>query len=42
MPTQSVAEEKEGFVNARNLSLPDILTQCRHYNETTRRGTFIW
>jgi hypothetical protein len=38
MPTQSVSEEKDEYVNNRNLSLGDLLTQCRHYNETTRRG----
>jgi hypothetical protein len=37
MPTQSVSEEKDEYVNARNLSLPDLLSQCRHYNESTRR-----
>lgn len=39
IPTQSVSVEKDDYVNSRNLTLPDLLSQSRHHNEKTRKGT---
>jgi hypothetical protein len=38
MPSQSILEEKEEEVNARNLTLKDLLARLRHHNESVRKG----
>ncbi len=38
LPSQSILEEKQDFVNARNLTLKDLLGQLKHYNAHVRKG----
>jgi hypothetical protein len=42
MPTQSITEEKDDVVNARNLTLRDLLSQIKHYNANVRKGIFFF